>query len=143
MAIRVKLRIKAKNGKEVFSPALVNSGFETEKPQLLIPIQLAKLLDIWPPPPSAILTELGTAGGPVRNYLIPDELEVSVITNDREVGPVTCDAIISHIEEEVLINDKLGDEFNIIILRLGAGLWKFADDPLEIKRESEKPKYWI
>jgi len=31
MAVRVKLKIKAKSGKEVFSSALVNSGFETEK----------------------------------------------------------------------------------------------------------------
>ncbi len=143
MAVRVKLKIKSKSGKEVFSSALVNSGFETEKPQLLIPIQLAKSINIWPPPPSAILTELGTAGGPIRNYLIPDELEVSVITNDREVGPVVCDAIISHIEEEVLINDKLSDELNIMILKLGVGLWKFLDDPLELKRESELPKYWV
>ena len=52
---------------------------------------------------------------------MPDKLEVPAITNDKTVGPITCDAIISHIEEEVLINNKLGDVLGIVILRLGAG----------------------
>jgi len=143
MAVRIRIKIKAKHSnKEVFSSALVNSGFETEKPQLLIPIKLAKAIDIWPPLPSAILIELGTAGGPIRNYLLPNELEVSVITSDKEVGPILCDAIISYVEEEVLINDKLCDKLNIVILKAGAGLWKFVDDPVKLKRESELPEYW-
>lgn len=52
------------------------------------------------------------------------------------------DAIISYVEEEVLINDKLCDKLNIVILKAGAGLWKFIDDPVKLKRESELPEYW-
>jgi len=143
MAVRIKLKIRAKSSdKEVLSTALVNSGFETEKPQLLIPRRLAEEIGLWPPPPNSSLIELGTAGGPVRNYVVPDELEVSAVTNDKIVGPATCDAIISHIEEEVLINDKLGEALGIVILRLGAGYWRFADDSPDVSRKSESPKYW-
>ena len=39
-------------------------------------------------------------------------------TKDRVVGPVKCDAMISHLEYEVLISDKLGGEFGIVILDL-------------------------
>ncbi len=39
MAIRVKLRIK-QGDKEVVTSALVNSGFEANSPQLLIPRRL-------------------------------------------------------------------------------------------------------
>ncbi len=142
MAVRVKLKIKSRSGKEIVSSALVNTGFETEKPQLLIPIEVARDLGLWPPPQSATIVELGTAGGPVKNYLILDELEASVVTSDREVGPVTCDAVISHIESEILINDKLTETLNIVILKAGEGIWRFIDDSPEAKRRSLEPKYW-
>ena len=67
VAVRVKLKIKSlRSNKEVISSALVNSGFEAETPQLLIPRKLAMELSLWPPPDDAYLIEVGTAGGPVR-----------------------------------------------------------------------------
>jgi hypothetical protein len=53
------------------------------------------------------LLEFGTAGGPVRNYVVPNSLEVWVLGGDRVVGPVVSDAVISNVELEALINDKL------------------------------------
>jgi hypothetical protein len=47
----VRLRIRAKNGEKTRTSALVNSGFETEKPQLLIPLRLAREIGLWPPLP--------------------------------------------------------------------------------------------
>ena len=45
MAVRVKLRIRARgSGRDVETIALVNSGFETATPQLLIPRRLAEAL---------------------------------------------------------------------------------------------------
>lgn len=139
MAVRVKIRIRSpRSNSEAEVVALVNTGFETEKPQLLIPTPLAKQLGLWPPPPDAHLVELFTAGGPVRNYLISNALEISLVAGDRIRGPVICDAIISHIEEEVIINDKLGEELGIIIVGMGSGKWRLMDDPPEIIRYSEK-----
>ncbi len=62
MAVRVKLRITSVSGKEAITSALVNSGFEAETPQLLIPKSLARELGLWPPPLEAVLVEVGTAG---------------------------------------------------------------------------------
>jgi len=44
--------------------------------------------------------------------------------------------------EEVLIRDKLAEEFNIVLLAIGSGKWRFADDPSDKTRYSEKPRYW-
>ncbi|MCE4598849.1 MAG: retropepsin-like domain-containing protein [Desulfurococcales archaeon] len=119
--------------------ALVNSGFEAETPQLLIPRSLAAKLGLWPPPPEAYLVEVGTAGGPVRNYMVPGAAEVYVEAGDRTVGPVRCDIMISSHEYEVLISDKLGGELGIVILDL-RGKWRFSDE--DKIRETEPPQYW-
>ncbi|MEM4488491.1 MAG: hypothetical protein QXK88_06820 [Desulfurococcaceae archaeon] len=119
---------------------MVNSGFEAETPQLLVPRPLASTLNLWPPPPEAQLVEVGTAGGPVRNYLVPRALYVYVETGDRRVGPVECDAMISLLEYEVLISDRLGGELGIVILDL-RGKWRFTDE--DLVRVTEAPQYWF
>lgn len=139
MAVRVKLRIVSRSGAEAVTSALVNSGFEAETPQLLIPRTLASILNLWPPPPEAQLVEVGTAGGPVRNYLVPRALLVYVNTEDRTVGPVECDVMISLLEHEVLISDRLGGELGIVILDL-RGKWRFSDE--DKVRLTEPPQYW-
>jgi hypothetical protein len=141
VGVRVKLKIVSRSGKEVITSALANSGFEAETPQLLIPRSLARELDLWPPPPDANLIEVGTAGGPVRNYLIPKALDVYVLAGDRTVGPVKCDAMISLIEYEVLISDVLIEELGVVLLAPKTGLWRFKDE--DRVRVSEAPQYWF
>ncbi|MCX8205305.1 MAG: hypothetical protein N3H31_06615 [Candidatus Nezhaarchaeota archaeon] len=141
MAVRVRLRIRSlKGGGEVASSALVNSGFEAETPQLLVPRRLAMELGLWPPPEDAYLVEVGTAGGPVRNYLAPSAAEVYVEAAGRVVGPVKCDVMISHLECEVLISDRLGGELGVVILDL-RGKWRFFDE--DVTRVTEPPQYWL
>jgi len=92
----MKLRIESlRTGREVTTSALVNSGYEAETPQLLVPRRLAAEPGLWPPPEDAQLLEYGIAGGPTRVYLIPQSVEVSVNASDRVVGPVKCDAVAS------------------------------------------------
>jgi len=141
VAVRVKLRIKSlRVNKEVVTSALVNSGYEAETPQLLVPRRLALELGLWPPPDDAQLLEFGTAGGPTRVYLVPQSLEVSVDAGDRIVGPVKCDAVVSTTEYEVLISDILGSNLGIVILDL-RGKWRFTDE--DTVRVTEPPQYWF
>ena len=139
MAVRVRLRIRClRTGREVSTSALVSSGYEADTPQLLIPRRLAHEAGLWPPPEDAYLVEVGAASGPVRNYLVPRALEVYVVTNDRVVGPVIRDAMISGLEHEVLISDRLGGELGIAILDL-RDRWRFRDEVIE--RETEPLQY--
>ncbi|MCL7389814.1 MAG: hypothetical protein LZ167_04670 [Thaumarchaeota archaeon] len=143
MAVRIKLKLKPRTSEEaVVASALINSGFETDSPQLLIPVELARRLVLYPPPITSSIIEVGTAGGPSRVLLVREALEVWAVTDDREVGPKLVDVLISLIEEEVLVNDKLTEELGIILLAAGSGKWRFIDDPADKVRYSEKPQYW-
>jgi len=139
----VKLRVRvAESGRQLESSAMVNTGFETERPQLLIPRRAAERLGIWPPPPEAEAIVLGTAGGPSRLYQLKDSLIIALLLDEGEGQEATCDALISDIEEEFLINDKLGEELGIVIERMGSGEWRLATDPIEKRRRSAKPDLW-
>jgi hypothetical protein len=74
--------------------------------------------------------------------LVRDALDVWVVTDDREVGPRQVDVMLSPMEEEALISDKLAEELGLVLLAIGSGKWRFADDPLDRVRYSEKPQYW-
>ena len=87
------------------------------------------------------MLEFGTAGGPVRNYVVLNSLEVWVLGDDRVVGPVVSDAVISNVELEASINDKLAGALGIMILNPATGEWRFRDDV--IIRRSEPPRYWF
>jgi hypothetical protein len=54
-------------------------------------------------------------------FIVRDALEVWVVAGDRSVGPRVADALISGVEEEVLINDKLVEELGIVIVATGSG----------------------
>jgi len=107
----------------------------------MIPTSLARHISLYLPPPTSNIIEVGTAGGPSRVFLIREALEVWAVTDDREARPKRADVMISPIEEEVLINDKLTEELCIILIATGSGKWKFADDPPEKIRLSEKPQH--
>ena len=142
--MRVKLRIKARgSGRDVETVALVNSGFETTTPQLLIPRRLAEALGIWPEMASeARIVTYGTAGGLVRNYFLPRALEVSLVEEDIRTEAVVADAVISDIEEEVLISDKLTGRLGIILEDVGEGIYALKADPDRKLRRSHPPERW-
>ncbi len=144
MAVRVRLRVKcAVTGKEVDVIALVNSGFEALTPKLLIPIKVAEILGLWPSlPKEAFSKSVETAGGPASKYVVPKSLSVKVALEDRDTEEVPCDAMISSIEREVLISDKLAGELGIILEDIGEGVWRLKDDNPGVKRRSENRQLW-
>ena len=78
----------------------------------------------------------------MRLVLVRDALEVWVVTSDRIIGPRVADVLISGVEEEALMNDKLVEELDIVIVAAGSGKWRFVDDPVDVIRVTEKPQYW-
>jgi len=144
MALRVKLKISSKSGgKAVASSALVNTGFETDRPQLLLPVRIASLLGIWPRfPEHTSIMSYGTAGGPTRVYVINDELSLSLGYDDVPPKQVTSDAVISEVEDEVLVSDSLGHELGIVIEDLKIGYWRLREEPSTKLRNTEPPQYW-
>ena len=140
MAVRVKLRIKRGDMvKDVV--ALINSGYEADSPQLMIPASLAKELGLWPPPPDAYETTFDTAGGPLRVWVIHKAATVQVIASDVSSKEVVVDLVISMLADEPLISDILAGELEIAVEDFAKGLWRFRWEPKEKVRESARRLY--
>ncbi|WP_143701302.1 hypothetical protein [Vulcanisaeta thermophila] len=140
--MRVRLRIVHRNN-NVITTSLVNTGFEADTPQLLIPINLARKLNLWERAINeGVIQTYGTVGGPVRLYAVPRSIEVSVVEDDLETRPVTADALISEIEREVLISDYLAGLLGIIIEDAREGLWRLRDDKGNKLRRTYTQQYW-
>lgn len=137
MAVRVRLRIE-RNNRSVEVVALVNSGYEADTPQLMIPIRIAQELGLWPPPPTVIEEVFDTAGGPLRVWIVRGSAEVYVVAGDTYSRRVRVDIVISPLADEVLISDVLAGELEIAVEDFAKGYWRFRWEPKERIRMSEK-----
>jgi len=137
MAVRVRLKLKSRTtGRELRVNALVCSGFETFKPQLLVPARVAEMLGLWPLiSRDYVVKDYMTAGGPTRMYLLVDEAEVSVDV-EYATDAVISDLVISTIEDEVLISDKLAGKLGIVVYDFAEGIWRLKTDPEDVRRKS-------
>ena len=140
MGIRVKIRILT-GGKSAITSALVNSGFESEEPDLCVPLGLAKLLGLWPPE-ELYSEEAATAGGEVTVYVVPVRAEVQLLAGDEVKCRTQCNLVLNPHVDEVLLSDYLIDELGIVAISYRRGLWRDKYDSLDTVRESEEPQYW-
>ncbi len=136
MAVRLRLRVRV-GSKVLEVVALLNSGYEAPTPQLLIPVDIAKQLGLWPPD-NAVEVELETAGGPLRAWYYRAIAYVKVVTEDAGSKEVLTDIVVSPLPTEVLINDQLAEELEIAVESFGRGLWRFRWEPKDKLRPSAK-----
>ncbi|MEM2282961.1 MAG: hypothetical protein QXH26_05445 [Candidatus Hadarchaeales archaeon] len=139
MGVRVRVRVEA-GERKVETSALVNSGFESEVPLIILPLRVAEALGFSP---KGLEEEsyLGAGGVAVILYSIPKKLRLSVVTEDRTVGPVKTRACISLGEKEVILSDAASSELGISIEDLKRGVWRFADE--NKRRASARKEEWI
>jgi hypothetical protein len=123
MAVRLRLRIRV-GDRSVDTIALLNSGFEAPTPQLIVPVDTARALGLWPPEDACDVV-LETAGGPLRAWFYPRKALVKVVTEDAESREVLTDVVVSPIADEPLISDMLAEELEIAVESFGRGLWRF------------------
>jgi len=123
------LRVRLKTSKRsVEGIALLNTGFTTDTLDIHIPYLTARDLELWPPPPNAVLETLDTAGGEILSYFIPNSVKLTVIEPDRTSKTITCNVIISTHEKEILLSDAVIEELEIEILSPKTGLWRFKGE---------------
>ncbi len=126
MAVRVRLRIKGKS-REVVTSALINSGFEAEEPQLVIPIVLSGALGLSSA--DASIEDFSTAGGSrVSGYRVENPIRVELVLDDKP--PVETSAYVTVLpgETEAIISDRLASELGITILDPWKGYWCLRDE---------------
>lgn len=140
MVVRVKLKIKGKN-EEITTSTLINSGFEAEEPQLIIPLKLAEVLGLTGDETS--IENFETAGGGrVSGYRLEHPIEVELILDDKP--PIKTAAHISILpgETEVIMSDRLASELGIVILDAWKGYWCLREELGAKQRRSVQAEEW-
>jgi hypothetical protein len=137
VAVRVRLRV-SRGGSGVEVVALVNSGYEADSPQLMVPVALAKVLGLWPPPPDSREEVFETAGGPARVWVVRGSAEVRVVAEGAESRGVVVDLVISPHVDEPLISDVLAGALGIAVEDFAEGLGRFRWEPPGSLRRSER-----
>ena len=79
------MRLRSR-GRAVETSALANTGFESDREEVLLPVRLAERLGLWPPPPGSPTETYVSASGYMRVLRVPGALEVSVITEEGREG---------------------------------------------------------
>jgi hypothetical protein len=121
MAVRVKIRVRS-GDKEVVMPALVNSGYETDEPELLVPTNVARALGFWPETREAVMERYKVAGGvEIGVVRLKGAAKAEVLTEDRSSDEVKSDVVVSEGEDEVIISDKLASKLCLAIIDIGGG----------------------
>ena len=138
MACRVRVRLR-RGDRAVVTSALLNSGFESDSPDIAIPVNLAKTLGLWPIR-EATVTVVETGGGEVESLIIESALELELILEDREPRRVIVNALISPHVREVLISDYVASQLGIVLLDFKRGLWRLNDE--DKVRTPEEPQLW-
>jgi len=139
MGVRVKVKIIV-NGREVVTSALVNSGFESDSPDICIPTELARYLGLWPSREVESVETL-TAGGEATVYVL-GKGRLQLLVNSEVKVEIECNLIMNPHIDEVLLSDYVIDELGIIIISFRKGLWRHVSDSPSTIRSSVEPEYW-
>ena len=135
MGVRVRLRIRRGNV-EVVTSALVNSGFETSDPEVILPPALADILRVRG------VAEYRVAGGGNTSGIRVGEVMVKLVLDDRETEEVRAVGTMLLGEDEVLISDRLASVLGIVILDPYEGLWCVKDELGKKVRKSVGMQIW-
>jgi hypothetical protein len=135
MGVRVRVKLRSGN-REVSSSALVNTGYEGVRPEVHVPLALARKLGFSLEDVKS--EKYAVVGGEVTAF----RLGQVTVTLDVESmrGGVLAEAVCVPGEYEVIINDVLAEELGIEIVAPKRGLWKIRED--EKVRESSEPMFW-
>jgi hypothetical protein len=138
----VKIPLVSKDkGISLDSVGLVNTGFESPTPQILLPRYAAERLGFLPSFPSKTQTKVyETAGGIARFLFLEDVVKLKVVTGDKQTDFVSCSVIISDQDREILLNDAVVEQLGIEILKVRSGIWRFFGEAC--LRDSSEPHYW-
>ncbi|RLE48049.1 MAG: hypothetical protein DRJ31_07955 [Candidatus Methanomethylicota archaeon] len=139
MGVRVKVKITV-DDKSIVTSALINSGFESETPDICIPIELARQLKLWPSEKVEPI-ETNTAGGQATVYAI-GKAKLQLLANSETKAEINCNLVMNPHIDEVLLSDYVTDELGITVISFKKGLWRHTTDPQHITRTSTNPEHW-
>ena len=140
MACRVRVRL-SRGELVVETSALVNSGFEADTPDIMVPVEAAKRLGLWPPR-RASLAVMDTGGGEVSVPYYELAVDLELLLPDRAGRRMAVSVMVNPHVREVVLSDYVASMLGIMLLDLKRGRWRLADDPPGKVRETVEPEEW-
>lgn len=142
MAVRVKVRIVATGGvakaPRLDTVAIASSGFESDQPGALLPVNAAQKLGLWPAPPGSRTDQFESPGAAFAMTTVPKGIRVWL--TGEPVPPVDADAVIAVRETEVVLNDALVEALRLHLEAVHRGVYRVgAKGKL---RRSAKRRTW-
>ncbi len=123
MGVRVRVRIVYRD-RNVEVTALINTGYETDVPEIMIPLNIAKDLGLWPHlPRETVIETYRTASGIMNVYRVRGG-SVYLIVGESLHGPIDTYIVVSEYVDEPLISDQLTSRLGIMIIDPARGLWR-------------------
>ena len=92
MVVKVRIEIRTEAG-STSVPAVLNVGFESEEHELVLPLELAVNLGIWPSG-EAEYVDYSTAGGSTSLPVVKKAARVELLLEDRKTKPIICNVVI-------------------------------------------------
>jgi hypothetical protein len=121
VAVRVRVKLKSLEEESwIETSALINSGYEADKPEVVIPLALARSLNLSLS--GATLEERATPIGSGELRYLGEALELKVSCEERETKAYRVHVLVSEYEHEILISDYLAGELGIAVEDLREGL---------------------
>jgi hypothetical protein len=117
---------------------MANMGFEGLGTDIMLPMDLAKRLELWLPK-NANIYAVRTASGVAPIYRLRGYIEAEVMVNDRSIVPVKLMPIISDAVEYVLLSNKALTALGVVIISADEGLWCLRDELGRLVRDSCNP----
>ena len=140
MACRVRVRL-SRGSRSLETSALVNTGFESDEPDVVVPVEVARLLGLWPPPSDVELVELGTGGGDLAAPYYRAAARLELLAEGVSKG-LEVNIIVDPYVDEVLLSDLVAGELGIVLLDVKRGVWKLREDPASVERRSAEKETW-
>ncbi len=137
MGIRIPIEVR-KGDVIVKTVALANSGYESEEPEALIPLALAKRLTFSL---EGLRSErYRVVGSEVSTYVL-GYVDVRLAVEERRSDWVRARAVSVPGEFEVILSDMLIESLGVELVKPKSGLWRISGE--ETLRRSYEPEYWV
>lgn len=137
MGVRVAVELK-RGGKAATTPAVANTGYETEEPEIHLPLALAR--DLGFELKGLRGERYRVVGSEVTTFPL-GEVEVRAVAEDAASKLVKAKAVMVLDEHEVILSDSLVEALGVELIKPKRGLWRFTGETK--LRASVEAKYWF
>ena len=127
--LRLRIRIETIDGsRSIEDVGIANSGFIGLEPEILMPMDIAKKLNLHLLGEPETYMKITGDDREVSFLRYRESVNVYVLTEDRVEGPVKSSVLITSGGRYILLNDKLLSKLNISLIDFGEGIWCFRDE---------------